>query len=106
MEFWGRSALGLGLAVAVAEGGKHFQVWPGHAGFPSGHETYGLCVATNLVVWDRRWLALSLPLTMLLAVALVAARFHRPVDIAGAVLAGPSCALLCQFWRRRRGGLL
>jgi len=105
-EFWARSALGLVLAVAVAESGKHFQVWPGHASFPSGHETYGLCIATNLAFWDRRWLTLGLPLSALLALALVTAHFHRPVDITGAFLVGPPCALLCQLWKRRADSAL
>ena len=96
-QFWGRSALGLALAVALAESGKHFQVWPGHPGFPSGHETFGLSVATSLGVLDRRWLGVALPLAALLAWALVAAHFHTPEDIAGAILLSPACTLLCHL---------
>ncbi len=101
-EFWGRSLLGLGLAVTLAEGGKHFEVWPGHPSFPSGHETFGLCVATSLIFRDSRWLVVVLPLTALLAWALVAAHFHRPVDVAGSVLVGPPCAVLFQRIRYPR----
>jgi membrane-associated phospholipid phosphatase len=85
-EFWGRSAL----------------VWPEHPSFPSGHETFGLCAATSLVFWDRRWLVIVLPLTILLAWALVAAHFHRPIDVAGALLVGPPCAVLFQWKRNAR----
>ena len=99
-EFWGRSALALGLAVVLAESGKYFQAWPGHPSFPSGHETFGLCVSTSLVFRDRRWLVIVLPLTILLAWALVAAHFHRPVDVAGALLVGPPCAVLFQRLRK------
>ncbi len=100
-RFWGRSALGLGLAVIVTESGKYWEVWPGHPSFPSGHETFGLAVATSLVVWDRRWLGLALPLTLLLAWALVAAHYHTPVDVAGAWLVGPPCVLLCHRLGRK-----
>ena len=99
-EFWGRSLLGLGLAVTLAESGKHFQVWPGHPSFPSGHETFGLCAATSLIFRDRRWLIIVLPLTVLLAWALVAAHFHHPVDVAGALLVGPPCTVLFQLLRK------
>lgn len=101
-EFWGRCLLGLGLAVALAESGKYFQVWSGHPSFPSGHETFGLCAATCLIYRDRRWLVVVLPLTALLAWALVAAHFHRPIDVAGAWLVGPPCAVLFQRIRYPR----
>ena len=100
-EFWGRSLAALGLAVALAEGGKQIQIWPGHPGFPSGHETYGLCAVTCLTMRDVRWLFPGLPLLLLLAGALVEAHFHQPIDIAGAVLVGPPCALLFQWDKRR-----
>ncbi len=76
-------------------------MWPGHSGFPSGHETFCLAAMTCLAVRDPRWLCLGLPLSALMAWALVAARFHTPVDVAGALLTGPGPALLCQFYRRR-----
>ena len=95
-EFWGRTALALGLAVVLAESGKYFQVWPGHPSFPSGHETFGLCAAANLALRNVRWLILGLPLTMLLAWALVDAHFHQPIDVVGALLVGPPCAVLFQ----------
>jgi len=36
-----------------------------------------------------------------MAWALVAARFHTPIDVAGALLTGPGPALLCQLYRVR-----
>ena len=101
-EFWGRTALALGLAVVLAESGKHFQVWPGHPSFPSGHETFGLCAAASLALRNVRWLILSLPLVLLLAWALVDAHFHQPIDVAGALLVGPPCAALFQRLRKPR----
>ena len=100
-EFWGRSLLGIGLATLLAESGKRFEVWPGHPSFPSGHETFCLAAAACLAARDRRWLCLGLPLAALMAWALVAARFHAPVDVAGALLTGPPAALLCQRRGRR-----
>ncbi len=92
----------MGLAVALAEGGKRWQVWPGHPAFPSGHETLCLAAATCLVARDRRWLGLGLPLSALQAWALVRGHFHTPVEVAGALLTGPPVVLLCQTWGRRR----
>lgn len=100
--FWLRSAAGLGLAVSLAESGKYFEVWPGHPGFPSGHESFALSLATSLVVWDCRWLALALPLAGLQAWILIIAHFHQPPDVVGALFVGPPCTLLCQFWGRRK----
>lgn len=100
-EFWGRCVLGVGLAVGLAESGKRWEVWPGHPSFPSGHETFCLAAMTCLVVRDPRWLALGLPLSLVMAWALIAAGFHTPIEVAGALLTGPIPALLCQWYRRR-----
>ena len=98
-DYWGRCVLGVGFAVILAESGKRWEVWPGHPNFPSGHETFCLAALTCLAVRDPRWLALGLPLSLALAWALVAARFHTPVEVAGALLTGPGPALLCQMYR-------
>lgn len=100
-EFWLRSALGIGLAVILAESGKRLEVWPGHPGFPSGHETLALAAATCLVVRDRRWLWAVLPLALIQAVLLVIAHFHHPVEVAGALLTGPPPVLLCHLCRAK-----
>ena len=87
-EFWLRSGLGIGIAVVLAESGKHFEVWPGRPTFPSGHETLALAAGTCLVLRHPRWLVFVLPLTVLQGWALVAGHFHRPVDVAGALVTG------------------
>ena len=94
-RFWARAAVGIGVAVLLAEAGKRGEVWPQHPTFPSGHETFALATATFLARRDPRWLTVALPLLLLLAWALVAAHFHRPLDVAGALLVGPPAALLC-----------
>lgn len=100
-EYWGRCVLGIGLAVLLAESGKRWEVWPGHSSFPSGHETFCLAAMTCLAVRDPRWLCVGLPLSGLMAWALIAAHFHTPIDVAGALLIGPGSALLCQLSRVR-----
>lgn len=96
-RFWAASALALGVAVALAETGKALPVWPAHPGFPSGHETFGLTLATCLVCHDRRWLWAAALLAALLAWALVSAGYHRPVEVAGSLLIGPPVAFVCQM---------
>ncbi len=103
-DYWARCVLGVGLAVALAESGKRWEVWHGHPSFPSGHETFCLAAVTCLAARDPRSLVLGLPLSLLMAWALIAARFHTPTDVAGALLTGPGPALLCQLYRRRPGG--
>ena len=100
-EFWIRSLLGIGLAVALAESGKKYEVWHGHPSFPSGHETFCLAALTCLTARDPRWLGAGLPLAALLAWALVTAHYHTPLDILGALPTGLLPALLCQFYRRK-----
>ena len=102
-SFWLRSGLGIGIGVVLAESGKHFQIWPGRDSFPSGHETLALVAGTCLVVQNPRWLAVALPLAALQAWALVAGHFHRPVDIAGALVPGIGPPLGCHFVKRRGG---
>ncbi len=100
-EFWLRSGLGIGLAVAIAESGKLYQVWPGHPSFPSGHQSFALAAAVSLAARDIRWLWLCVPVALLMSWALVASDFHTPVDVAGAWLISPLCALACHLWRRQ-----
>ena len=100
-EYWGRCVLGVGLAVGLAESGKRWEAWPGHPTFPSGHETFCLAAMTCLAVRHPRSLVLGLPLSGLMAWALIAARFHTPIDVAGALLIGPPAALLCQLYYAR-----
>lgn len=105
LPFYLASALGLAVAVLLAEAGKQRVVWPGHPGFPSGHETFALACATSLLCWRRGWLWAVLPLAVAMGWALVVAGYHQPVEVLGALLTGPPSALLCHAWRlRRRNG--
>lgn len=101
--FWGESKIGgarfrlwgLGaalLAAGITLAGKALEVLPGNPLFPSGHTAWAVTIAVFLVGRDRRWLPWVLPLLALLAAALVLARYHIPVDIAGGVAVGLAVA--------------
>lgn len=88
------------LASLVTLIGKLLEVWPGNPLFPSGHTAYALTVAAFLVARDRRWLLVVGPLAGLLALALVLALYHPPVDIAGgAAVALVIFAMVSGGWR-------
>lgn len=93
-RYWGRCAVAVSLAVLLAEAGKKYEVWPGHDSFPSGHATLAAVCATCLILRDRRWAALSVPATALMAWALVAAHYHDTVDVVGALILGPTVTAL------------
>src|SRR5262249_41948815 len=94
-RFWLVSAAGISIAVALAELGKALPIWAGHPEFPSGHATFAAATATRLVRRSLRLLWIAAPLCALLGWALVAAHYHRAVDVAAALLLGPSVTLLC-----------
>ncbi|MGI4790207.1 MAG: phosphatase PAP2 family protein [Janthinobacterium lividum] len=100
IEFWLRSLLGIGIGVVLAETGKRIVLWPGHPSFPSGHETLALAAGVCLVVRSPRWAAAAVPIAALQAWALVAGHFHRPIDIAGALITGILPPLGCHLWKR------
>ena len=95
--FWAASGAGLGLAVLLAEGGKAIT----QSGFPSGHETFALACGTALVCRDGRWVWVAVPLAGVLGWALVAAHYHYPSQVAGALLTGPPAAFVAQAVLRR-----
>lgn len=93
-RYWGRCSVAVGAAVLLAEAGKKWEVWHGHSGFPSGHATLAAACAMCLILRDRRWAALSVPATALMAWALVAANYHDVPDVVGALILGPTVAAL------------
>ncbi|BDI28096.1 hypothetical protein CCAX7_001470 [Capsulimonas corticalis] len=88
-KYWVACAVGIGVAVIVAEAGKYFVVWTSHPSFPSGHESFAISASACLAAADRRWLWAVVPLCLTMGWALVAAGYHFPVDILGAVLLAP-----------------
>jgi membrane-associated phospholipid phosphatase len=100
--YFAASAAGIGLGLLLAEEGKRHQVWPGHPGFPSGHETFALACATCLACRNPRWLWAAIPLAALLGWALIKAHFHQTSEVFGALLTGPPPVLLCYALLLRR----
>lgn len=101
-KFWAASAIGVAVSVLLAEEGKRMVVLAGHPGFPSGHETFALACAVNLLCWRTAYIYIALPLVLIIGWALVTAHFHQTIDIFGALITGPWPSLLCQAWRRHK----
>lgn len=95
---YARSALAVALPVVLAELGKQYEIWPGRPGFPSGHATFAASTAMVLVLHrGSAWLAIALPLTVIVGVSLVYAGWHSPVEVAGGFILGSALSLL--VWR-------
>ena len=96
--FWGMAALGVGVAVILAESGKKFEVWEGHPLFPSGHATFAVSAATCFVLQSSLSRAfLVVPLAVLMVICLPFAGFHTWDEVAGGTVLGIAIPLL--IWR-------
>ncbi|HVK06245.1 MAG TPA: phosphatase PAP2 family protein [Armatimonadaceae bacterium] len=94
--------VGIAVPVALAQAGKRWEVWPGHPGFPSGHETFTVSAAMCLVLLHgaRRWLLPGVVASALMGWAVVRAGFHHPPEVAGAVVLGVAgAAAVCRRLR-------
>lgn len=101
--FWVRAGAATGLAVALAELGKHFQVWPGHASFPSGHTTFATAAAASLVLQrGPRWLWIAAPAVVLMGSSLVYGHWHTPDEVLGGFALGLAVSIACFRIRRWR----
>jgi membrane-associated phospholipid phosphatase len=89
-----RTAMGVAGAVTLAEWGKRQTAWPGHYGFPSGHETFAVAAATCLVLRDRRWVPLAVPVAGIMGWALVRAGYHDWPDVLGGAALGAAIPLM------------
>ena len=84
-----RAALwAIALSFVLAHVNRWFDLWKSHPNFPSGHETFASCMGTALVLIDRRWVWLVLPLLGLLGYALVRAGWHGRLEVVGGFLLG------------------
>ncbi len=99
-RLWGLAAALVAAGVTLA--GKMLEVWPGNPLFPSGHTAWAVVIAVFLVGRDWRWLPWVIPPLALLAVALVLARYHIVVDIAGGLIVGLAVGF-GGLWLFRRG---
>jgi membrane-associated phospholipid phosphatase len=96
--FWVRCAFSVGLAVLCTKAGKHFEIWPGRPGFPSGHTTFTLAGAYCLVAGrGLRWLPFAAVLVLIMAASILIGGWHTPVEVAGAFVPGLGIPFL--VWR-------
>jgi membrane-associated phospholipid phosphatase len=91
LRFWGRLILTSALAALLAEMGKHYQVWPGHPGFPSGHTALTVALCWNLYLRHKAnntyWLWFLLAIAVFQGVRLVLGNAHTPIEVfVGAIL--------------------
>lgn len=95
------SAAAIGISVELAELGKDYLPYPDPGGFPSGHETFAVATLTCLIWRDRRWIAFAVPMSIVMAAALVVARYHQPVDVVGSVIISPfTTSAVLKGWKR------
>lgn len=105
IDRWQSALAAFGAAVfasLITLAGKTIEVWPGNPLFPSGHTAYVMTIAVFLVLRDRRWLKVVIPLACLMAVALVQADYHVPEDIAGGAAVGGVVGASAFTWLDRR----
>jgi membrane-associated phospholipid phosphatase len=94
--FWVRCAAAIGIAVTLAEMGKHHEVWSGHPMFPSGHTTGATAAAACLVLRrGLRWLWIAVPAVVLMAVSLVYGRWHTTAEVLGGFVLALVITLAC-----------
>ena len=100
------STVAIAYSVCIAEVGKDVLLYPHPGGFPSGHQTFATATLTCLVWIERRWLQFALPVAVMMAIAIIAARFHAPIDVIGASIISPvtTSATLALFLRPRNLG--
>lgn len=83
------SILGVIVSYLVVHSFRWLKLWAVYPEFPSGHETFGASIGTSLALINVKWLVVVLPLLAILGIALVRARYHVPIDIAGALVVSP-----------------
>jgi len=89
LKFWGRVLFCLGIAVAMAELGKKYQIWHGHPNFPSGHTTFATSAAVCLIMQrGKAWAWLAIALTVVIGILLVYDQWHTPVEVLGGWILG------------------
>ena len=80
------------------------QTWitrPVTASFPSAHAAAAFALATALVITDRRWAWIALPVALLVACGRVIAGVHFPSDVLGGAALGCLSALGVYYFAHR-----
>ncbi|MGH7737092.1 MAG: phosphatase PAP2 family protein [Candidatus Tyrphobacter sp.] len=76
------------LSFVLAHVNRWFDLWKTHPYFPSGHETFAACVATALVVRDRRYLIFALVVLVILGYGLVRSGWHGRFEVVAGFILG------------------
>lgn len=80
------------------------QAWIAHpvtAAFPSAHAAAAFALATALIITDKRWAWVAIPLAVLVAFGRVAAGVHYPSDVLVGAALGVGSAYLVYYFARR-----
>ncbi len=85
-EFLWRSMAAITVVFLVGHLNRWLHLWHDHRMFPSGHMGFSVCAAIALGVWNRKTLAILIPLLMVQSWLMIALRFHDLLDIVGAVI--------------------
>ena len=79
----------IAVPVTLAELGKHYVIWAGHPGFPSGHATFAASAsAASVAHRGNIWLMIAVPCTVLMAVSLVYLKHHDVPEVLGGLVLG------------------
>ena len=81
------------ISFIIAHVNRWFDLWPAHPYFPSGHETLAACLATAIVLENRRFALLAFALTAFLGYALVRFGWHDPMEVVAGFALGTLTAL-------------
>ena len=89
----------IAVPVVLAEIGKHYVIWAGHPGFPSGHTTFSAAASAAIVAYRGAWwLLLAVPATGAMMVSLVYLKHHDLLEVLGVLVLGAGLA-----WAITRG---
>jgi membrane-associated phospholipid phosphatase len=106
LAFLVRLILTSGTAALLAEMGKHYQVWPGHPGFPSGHTALTVAMCWNLYLRHKennhRWAYLLGGIALAQAARLYLGHAHDLIEIGVGGILGTIFPLLWERLRRQK----
>lgn len=90
-----RAGLALLVTYLLAHLNHWMPLWRDHRGFPSGHMTFFLTLATSFFLLDRRSALLTVPAAALYGWLIVFLGYHTWLDLLGALALAVPVTLLC-----------
>ena len=95
LAFMSRCGLSLLATFFIAHVNHWMPLWRDHRGFPSGHMTFYLTVATSFFLLSRRSALFTAPLALLYGWLIVFLGYHSWLDLLGALVLAVPATLLC-----------